>query len=380
MKNKMIVILGILLLSLSQLHAGDEWYRLYAEGVKASKKGNYELAVLKFQQALKEKNKDIRKIRTYGMHFIKYFPNREIGIAYYNLGRKEKALQHLQLSARMEPSKIAQRYINKLKSGTVPVTPPSITTKKEAKKQEPPEKKMIVGKKTIKLVGERMSVAVLPFENKGASHDLGEIILDKMITALFNQERFKVIERTQLDKILQEQQLGMSGVLDASSAAELGKGLGVDAIIMGSVAATKSGSLSIDARAIDTESATIIVAHDAYSGSADAMSVKNTVENLANKFTQSLPLVEGSVIQVNPDNKILLDGGRRAGLKKGLKCIIYKEGPELKHPISGEVLGRNTIIIGEVLVIESHDKFSTAKIIKTSEGHLIALGDKFLTK
>ncbi|KAA3617901.1 MAG: hypothetical protein D8M58_02260 [Calditrichaeota bacterium] len=280
----------------------------------------------------------------------------------------------------MAPSVRAQEFLGKINSGTLPPAPVTITPKKETKKKTNPEKKMIVGKKTIKLVGERMSVAILPFQNKGASKDLGEIILDKMITALFNQERFKVIERSQLDKIIEEQQLGMSGILDASTAAELGKGLGVDAIIIGSVAATKSGSISIDARAIDTESATIIIAHDAYSGSADALSVKNTVENLANKFTQSLPLVEGTVIQVNPDGKILLDGGRMAGLKKGLKCIIYKEGRELRHPITGEVLGKDTIIIGEVLVTESLEKFSTAKIIKKSEGQIVALGDKFLTK
>lgn len=377
MKKKMIFIIGLMLFSLTQLYAGDEWFKEYFKGVKASKNGNYEFAITKFQQALQEKKKDTKSIRTYSMHFIRYFPNREIGIAYYHLGQKKKALFHLKLSSKMEPSARAQQFIRKL----IDVFQTDIPIEKEndIKKEEPPQK-LIVGKKTIKLVGERMSVAVFPFENKGASKDLGEIILDKMITALFNQGRFKVIERTQLDKILKEQQLGLSGVIDASSAAELGKGIGVDAIIIGSVAATKSGAISIDARAIDTESGTIIIAHDAYSGSADVLSVKNTVENLANKFTQSLPLVEGTVIQVNTDGTILLDGGRRAGLKRGLKCIIYKEGPELRHPISGEVLGRNTIILGEVLVIESLDKFCTAKIIKSTEGQQITLGDKFLTK
>jgi TolB-like protein len=378
MRKSIFITLGIVLLSLSQLYAGSDWFRQYNQGLKAMKKGNYELAVNKFKKAILDKKDDIRKIRTYGMHFIKYFPNRELGISYYKLGQNKKALYHLTLSMKMEPSKRAKQFIRKIAGGDSP----AITDLKDVKDENPNDlnKKMIVGKRTIKLLGERMSVAVLPFENKGASHDLGEIILDKMITALFNQERFKVIERTQLKKILEEQQLGLTGILDASSAAELGKGIGVDAIIIGSVAATKSGSISIDARAIDTESATIIVAHDAYSGSADVLSVKNTVENLANKFTQSLPLVDGTVIQVNTDGTILLDGGRMAGLKKGLKCIIYKEGPELKHPITGEILGRKTTILGEALVVESLAKFSTAKVITLTQGEQITLGDKFLTK
>jgi TolB-like protein len=374
MKNKINFILLILLFGLSTLHA-EEWFRLYNQGIKALKAGKYELAVTKLQQALEEKDTDIKRIKTYGMHFIPYYPNRELGIAFYFLGRKKEALKYLKFSEKMEPSQRAQEYLAKL-GGVIQDNPKSeLATQEQVSKEN-----LIVGEKTIKLVGERMSVAVLPFDNKGASQDLGEIILDKMITALFAQERFKVIERTQLDKVLQEQQLGLSGVVDASTAAALGKGLGVDAIIMGSVAATRSGSISIDARAIDTESATIIVAHDAYSGSADALSVKNIVENLANKFTQSLPLVSGTVIQVNTDNTILLDVGRVGGLKKGLKCVVYKEGPELRHPISGEILGRKTIILGEVLITESLEKFATALVIKTENGQAITMGDKFLTK
>lgn len=374
MKKTFHFIVFIILIGIAILHA-EEWFRLYEQGEEALKAGKYEEAVTKFQQALETKDTDVKRIKTYGLHFIEYFPNRELGIAFYYLGRKTEALKYLKLSEGMEPTQRTQEFLSKLGS-VVQENPESIVpTKEELSKQ-----KMIVGEKTIKLVGERMSVAVLPFENKGASTDLGEIILDKMITALFTQDRFKVIERTQLDKILEEQQLGLSGIIDASSAAALGKGLGVDAIIMGSVAATRSGSISIDARAIDTESATIIVAHDAYSGSADALSVKNTVENLAHKFTESLPLVSGTIIQVNTDNTILLDVGRTGGLKKGLKCTVYKEGPELRHPISGELLGRKTIILGEVLIVESMEKFATAKIIKSESGQTISMGDKFLTK
>jgi hypothetical protein len=223
-----------------------------------------------------------------------------------------------------------------------------------------------------------MGVAVMPFENKGASRDLGEIILDKMITVLWNQERFKVMERAALDKVIAEQSLGQSGMLDAATAAEIGKGIGVDAIVIGSVAAAASGALSIDARVIDTESAAIIVAHDAYTGSSDAQSVKNAVENLARKITESLPLVEGYVIKID-GQKLILDIGRVGGLKKGMKCVIYKEGAPIKHPITGETLGKETQILGEVLVTEAFDKYSVAEQLRV-ESAVISIGDKFITK
>jgi hypothetical protein len=199
-----------------------------------------------------------------------------------------------------------------------------------------------------------------------------------MITVMVNQERFKVMERAQLDKILQEQSLGSSGVVDAATAAQIGKGIGVDAIIIGSVAAASSGSISIDARVIDTESAAIIVAEDVYSGSSDAQSVKNAIENLSNKIVEDLPLVEGYIIRID-GREVILDIGRLGGLKRGMKCIIYKEGAEIKHPITGEVLGKETKILGEVLVKDAFDKYSVANTLDT-DGTLLSIGDKFLTK
>jgi hypothetical protein len=45
---------------------------------------------------------------------------------------------------------------------------------------------------------------------------------------------FSFVERTEMERILKEQQLGMSGVIDDSQAAAVGKILGIDAIISGS--------------------------------------------------------------------------------------------------------------------------------------------------
>jgi tetratricopeptide (TPR) repeat protein len=45
---------------------------------------------------------------------------------------------------------------------------------------------------------------------------------------------FSIAERTEMERILKEQQLGMSGVIDDSQAAAVGKVLGIDAIISGS--------------------------------------------------------------------------------------------------------------------------------------------------
>jgi len=84
---------------------------------------------------------------------------------------------------------------------------------------------------------------------------------------------------------LEEQKLGMSGILDASTAAEIGKGIGVDAIVLGSV--TKSGSnLAIDARLIDTETAEIITAQDEICHRTNIQNLKDAINRLAMEISQ----------------------------------------------------------------------------------------------
>jgi curli biogenesis system outer membrane secretion channel CsgG len=69
----------------------------------------------------------------------------------------------------------------------------------------------------------------------GNDVDIGKGIADMLVTNLVRDGHFSVIERKQLDKILQEQNFQQSGRADPSSAVKLARLLGVDAIIIGSI-------------------------------------------------------------------------------------------------------------------------------------------------
>ncbi|MCK4976368.1 MAG: hypothetical protein KAS36_05520, partial [Anaerolineales bacterium] len=105
----------------------------------------------------------------------------------------------------------------------------------------------------------------------------------------------------------------------------------------------------------------------------------NAVENLARKITEDLPLIEGFIIKIDGED-LILDVGRNGGLRKGMKCHVYREGKEIKHPISGEILGKETKILGEILVKDVFDKYCVSIILNKELGSMISLGDKFLTK
>jgi curli biogenesis system outer membrane secretion channel CsgG len=69
----------------------------------------------------------------------------------------------------------------------------------------------------------------------GSNQDVGKGIADLLVDKLVNDGAYSVIERKALDKILAEQNFSNSDRADPSSAAKIGRVLGVDAIIIGSI-------------------------------------------------------------------------------------------------------------------------------------------------
>jgi len=69
----------------------------------------------------------------------------------------------------------------------------------------------------------------------GSDQDVGKGISDLLVTKLVQDGKYSVIERTALDKVLTEQNFSNSDRADSNSAAKIGKVLGVDAIIIGSI-------------------------------------------------------------------------------------------------------------------------------------------------
>src|SRR3954469_7693818 len=69
----------------------------------------------------------------------------------------------------------------------------------------------------------------------GKDIDIGKGVTDLLVTYLVKDGTYSVIERKALDKIMAEQNFSNSDRANPNSAAKLGKLLGVDAIIVGSI-------------------------------------------------------------------------------------------------------------------------------------------------
>lgn len=92
---------------------------------------------------------------------------------------------------------------------------------------------------------EKKRVAVLNFDYGtvqsavvalfGTNVDVGKGISDLMVQKLVQDGKYSVIERNALDKVLNEQNFSNSDRADSSTAAKIGRVLGVDAVIMGTI-------------------------------------------------------------------------------------------------------------------------------------------------
>ncbi|MAV64294.1 MAG: hypothetical protein CBD97_00990 [Pelagibacteraceae bacterium TMED237] len=69
---------------------------------------------------------------------------------------------------------------------------------------------------------------------------LSKYILNEITLQLFLKEKFQIIEREQIEYIVNEQKLNSSGLINPESAIEIGNILSVDAIILGSISEFKN--------------------------------------------------------------------------------------------------------------------------------------------
>lgn len=283
-------------------------------------------------------------------------------------------------------------------------------------------------------------IAVLPFDDGsikdrwwGHHFDLGQGVGDELVTALLNltPKAFRVIEREQVEKVIQEQDFGASGRVDTRSAAKIGKILGVQYLVMGRVTEfsnkASSGGLSlggkslgvkstksivaIDARLVDTTTAEIIASvtgrgeknETGLSVSVDYNSIdfgsnefKETnlgiaLRDATNQVAKGLAeKVKGGAVKEGPiegsvayasGEKVIINVGSGEGVQVDMIFAVQRIIEEVRDPDTDEILDTVVEKIAEIKVVEVKEKSSTCTVIKqVSTKYQIAVKDKVRQK
>lgn len=192
-----------------------------------------------------------------------------------------------------------------------------------------------------------MKVAVLDFDSGPAAKkeaDVGKTASD-LLGKKLGSNGYTVIDRKQVDDALQAQNLTRRQ-LDPSTAASVGRSLGADAVILGSVRAAPEApaprqakshvakDLRVSARAIDTQTSSNFAEAAAQGAQSAQQSVlADTVNQVASSLGRQIQQnarvkVIGLVTEVN-DGNVTLDAGAKAGIKVGDRFEVRRDGKPL---------------------------------------------------
>ena len=109
---------------------------------------------------------------------------------------------------------------------------------------------------------QKISIAIMDFQNtsdNGKLDYLQKAIPEALTTRLAESGNLNIVERSRLDDAIKEMKLGMVGLVDQNEAAEIGKAVGANAIMVGSFLEI-SNVIRLNARLIEVQTSKVLIA------------------------------------------------------------------------------------------------------------------------
>ncbi len=148
-------------------------------------------------------------------------------------------------------------------------------------------------------------IAVLPFEVPDTRPDMKQFgigITDTITIALSNVQEFIMIDRSQFQAIMKEQAIQYSGFIDADTAVKLGKLMGAEILVIGTIQ-TEAENYRITARLTDVTTGKILKAVQVTGTSIFELQDKLALEMINQQKVTPTPVI------MNRIKKILLSNG-----------------------------------------------------------------------
>jgi len=257
-----------------------------------------------------------------------------------------------------------------------------------------------------------------PFAETNAPN-LGKAAADLLITKLVQDGNLSVLERNAIDKLLAEQDFSNTNRTDPATAAKLGRVLGVDTIILGTIThydyvdkttggggshfggfgggsmKTKhdiNAAVQISIRLVSPDTAEVLAVSQG-SGEVSRKGVKVDVRDMSRvmmggnannpmmnecmdkaiaqlaaqleqavpKLPPRMPVIDGMVADANESGQLVLNVGAHDGVKLGDRLQVWRAGKEIRDPATDKVLMRQDTLLGEAVVITVNDISSIAQ-------------------
>jgi curli biogenesis system outer membrane secretion channel CsgG len=275
-------------------------------------------------------------------------------------------------------------------------------------------------------------IAVFDFDNAAVQGDtstlfttssppnIGKVAADLLITKLVQEGKVTVVERSAIDKLVAEQNFSNTDRVDPVTAAKLGRILGVDTIILGTIThydyvdkttggggggrivgfggnvmKTKhdiSAKVQISTRLVSPDTAEVLAVSQGTGealhkgvkvdirdmGRASMMASSNNpimhecldiaIAQLSSQLKEAFPklplrapVIDGLVADASEAGQLILNVGAHDGLRLGDRLQVWRAGREIRDPANDKILMRNDTLLGEAVVTTVNDISSIAQ-------------------
>lgn len=222
------------------------------------------------------------------------------------------------------------------------------------------------------------------------------LLTDKFLTALVKTGRVLVVERQRLAGAVRELKLGESGLADPSKSPEMGKVLGADYLLVGTISLlegtvtdaaipytaefnrTWNAKMVVDVRLVETETSKIVAAEaarvelvkKALSPAGAPIGVPaDMMEDLYRKLVDDITVIV--MDRIYPikvasaeGGTVYLNRGTGGGFDVGAQFTVYETGKEITDPDTGAVIGLSETPVAVVRVTEVLAKLSKAEVVE----------------
>ncbi len=124
-----------------------------------------------------------------------------------------------------------------------------------------------------------------------------------------------------------------------------------------------------------------VVAHTVYAANDVPFSdpVSQSVETIVEQFKKAFTIRQAVVASVSGD-KVYLVADEKSGIVPGMEFDVVRQGAKIKHPETGEVIGREEIPVGTIKATSLRPNMAIATIMEQEEGQTIAAGNMAFSK
>jgi curli biogenesis system outer membrane secretion channel CsgG len=216
-------------------------------------------------------------------------------------------------------------------------------------------------------------IAVARFQDRSGSgwNNIGDGVADMLVTALVKSGKYLVLEREEMEKIIQEQKFSNSSLVTPETAAKVGKLLGAELFVIGSVSefgtkqssvggnvplfggslTTKKARAVVDVRLVSITTGEILAAETkdgeesstgvsvryeaidfgnstSWDNTDIGKATRQAVDGCVELITENMAKIpwSGKVLRVNADGTILMKPGSEGNVKTGMEFTVFREG------------------------------------------------------